>query len=203
MPKRDRPPPPSGSALSIASINIEGFSSCKADILAITAKRFDIVCMQETHIGPAQHRPAIPAMKLVAEIWHRKYGSAVFSRPNLAIEEVCTHTTEGQMEAITVALRNVSVTSVYKPPKCPFLHSELPDRCKRRYHISIGDFNAHSTLCGYAVNNQDGEEVEPWLESNHLTLFHNAKLPGLNHQIHLKKFFVQACKSDRAINNDK
>ena len=70
---------------------------------------------------------------------------------------------------ITVALPNVSVTLVYTPPKSLFLHSELPDRCK---HISIGDFKAHSTWWGYAVNNHDGEEVETWLESKHLTLIH-------------------------------
>ncbi|KAJ8373455.1 hypothetical protein SKAU_G00040350 [Synaphobranchus kaupii] len=155
---------PSGPALSIASINIEGFSRCKADILATVVKHFDIVCMQETHIGPAQHRPALPGMKLVAETRHRQYGSAVFSRPNLTIEEVCTHTTEGQMETITVALPNVSVTSVYKPPKSPFSHTELPDRCKRKFQISIGDFNAHGTSWGYKENNQDGDAVETWLD---------------------------------------
>ncbi|XP_032874732.1 5-hydroxytryptamine receptor 7-like [Amblyraja radiata] len=187
MPKRHRHSPSSGPALSIASINIEGFSRCKADILATAAKRFDIVCMQETHTGPTQHRPAIPGMKLVAEIRHRQYGSAVFSRPNLAIEEVCTHTTEGQMGTITVALPNISVTSVYKPPQSPFLHSELPDRCKRKYHISIGDFNAHSSLWGYEVNNQDGDEVETWLESKHLTLIHDSKLPKSFHSARWKR----------------
>ena len=170
MPKRHRHSPPSGPALSIASINIEGFSSCK-----------DILCMQETHIGPAQHQPAIPGIKLVTEIRQRQYGSAVFSRPNLMIEEVCTHSTKGQMETITVALPNVFVTSVYKPPQSLFLYSELPDRCKRKYHISIGDFNAHSTLRGYETNNQDGDEVETWLESKHLTLIHDAKLPKSFH----------------------
>ncbi|KAJ8365035.1 hypothetical protein SKAU_G00138660 [Synaphobranchus kaupii] len=88
-------------------------------------------------------------MTLVAEIRHRQYGSAVFSRPNLKIEEICAHTTKGHMETITVALPNVSVTLVYKPPSSPFLHTKLPERCKRKFHISIGDFNAHSTLWGY------------------------------------------------------
>ncbi|KAJ8371111.1 hypothetical protein SKAU_G00111390 [Synaphobranchus kaupii] len=178
---------PSGPALSIASINIEGFSRCKADILATVVKHFDIVCMQETHIGPAQHRPALPGMKLVAETRHRQYGSAVFSRPNLTIEEVCTHTTEGQMETITVALPNVSVTSVYKPPKSPFSHTELPDRCKRKFQISIGDFNAHGTSWGYKENNQDGDAVETWLESKHLTLIHDAKLPKSFHSARWKQ----------------
>lgn len=117
MPKCNRYSPPSGPALSIASINIEGFSRHKADILATAVRCFDIVCMQETHFGPAQHRPAIPGMKLVAEIRHRQYGSAVFSRPNLAIEEVCTHITKGQMETITVALSNVSSHQCINPPK--------------------------------------------------------------------------------------
>ena len=187
MPKRQRHSPPSEPALAIASINIEGFSRSKAIILETAVKRFDIVCMQETHVGPAQQRPSIPGMKLVAEIRHRQYGSAVFCRPNLTIEEVCTHTTEGQMETITLALPNVSVTSVYKPPLSPFTHTELPDRCKRKHHISIGDFNAHSTMWGYAANDSDGEAVESWLESNHLTLIHDAKLPKSFHSARWKR----------------
>ncbi|KAK1883404.1 Exodeoxyribonuclease [Dissostichus eleginoides] len=185
--QRHRYLPLSGPALSIVSINIESFSGCKAEILATMANRFDILCMQETHIGPAQHRPTIPGMKLVAETRHRQYGSAVFSRPNLKIEEIWTHTTEGNMETITVALPNVSVTSVYKPPATPFLYTELPERCKRRFHISIGDFNAHSTSWGYENNNQDGDEVETWLESKHLTLIHNAKLPKSFHSARWKR----------------
>lgn len=89
------------------------------------------------------------------------------------------------METITVALPNVSIISVYKPHQSPFLHSELPDRCKNR--ISIGDFNAHSTLWGYEVNNQDGDEVETWLESKHLTLIHDAKLPKSFHSARCKR----------------
>ncbi|XP_077073341.1 putative RNA-directed DNA polymerase from transposon X-element [Siphateles boraxobius] len=94
---------------------------------------------------------------------------------------------KGQMETITVALPNVSVTSVYKPPQSPFLHPELPDRCKRKYHISIGDFNAHSTWWGYEKNNQDGDEVEIWLESKHLTLIQDAKLPKSFHSARWKR----------------
>ncbi|KAI4825603.1 hypothetical protein KUCAC02_021283 [Chaenocephalus aceratus] len=157
--QRHRYLPLSGPALSIVSINIEGFSGCKAEILATMANRFDILCMQETHIG-LQNTTYHPWNELVAETRHRQYGSAVFSRPNLKIEEVGTHTTEGNMKTITVALPNVSVTSVYKPPATPFLYTELPERCKRRFHISIGDFNAHSTSRGYENNNQDGDEVE-------------------------------------------
>lgn len=185
--QRHRHSPASGPALTVVSINIEGFSRCKADILATMANRFDLLCMQETHIGPAQHRPTITGMKLIAEIRHRQYGSAVFSRPNLKIEEVYTHTTEGDMETITIALSNVSVTSVYKPPPSPFLYTELPERCKRKFHISIGDFNAHSTLWGYDKNNRDGDEVETWIESKHLTLIHNAKLPKSFHSARWKR----------------
>lgn len=80
-------------------------------------------------------------MKLGAEIHHGQYGSAVFSRPNLVIEVACTHITEGQMETITVALSNVSVSSVYKPPQGLFLHPELPDfysaRWKRGYNPDL------------------------------------------------------------------
>ncbi|KAK5935111.1 hypothetical protein CgunFtcFv8_020501 [Champsocephalus gunnari] len=62
-----------------------------------------------------------------------------------------------------------------------------PQRCKRRFHISICDFNAHSTSWGYENNNQDGDEVETWLESKHLTLIHNAKLPKSFHSARWKR----------------
>ena len=70
------------------SINIEGYSQAKAEIVSTFAHGYDIVCMQETHIGPEHCRTSIHGMKLIAETRHTQYGSAVFARPTLDIEEV-------------------------------------------------------------------------------------------------------------------
>ena len=80
----------SGPALSTMSINIEAYSQAKAEIVSTFAHGYDIVCMQETHIGPEHCRPSIYGMKLIAEIRHRKYVSAVYAKPTLNIEEVHT-----------------------------------------------------------------------------------------------------------------
>ena len=59
-------------------------------------------------------------MKLIAETRHRKYGSAVYAKPTLNIEEVQTEVTDSQIELITVSLAKVTITSVYKPPASEF-----------------------------------------------------------------------------------
>ena len=61
----------SGPALSTMSINIEGYSQAKAEIVSTIAHGYDIVCMQETHIGHEHCRPSTYGMKLIAEIRHR------------------------------------------------------------------------------------------------------------------------------------
>ena len=75
--------PFSGPVLSTMSINIEGYSQAKADIVSTFAHGYDMGCMQETH---TEHcRPCIHGMKLIAETRHRKYGSAVYAKPTLNI----------------------------------------------------------------------------------------------------------------------
>ena len=86
------------------SINIEGYSQAKAEIVSTFAHGYDIVCIQETRIGPGQCRPPIHGMKLIAETRHRKYGSAVYAKPTLDIEEVHTEVTDSHIELITVRL---------------------------------------------------------------------------------------------------
>ena len=123
------------------SINIEGYSHAKAEIVSTFTHGYDIVCMQETHIGPEHCRPSIYGMKLIAEIRHRKYGSAVYAKPTLNIEEVHTEVTDSQIELITVSLAKITITSVYMPPASEFEWPSLPERCRRPLHLVICDFN--------------------------------------------------------------
>ena len=141
--------PFSGPALSILSINVEGYSQAKAEIVSTFAHGYDVVCMQDTHIGPAHCRPSIHGMKLIAETRHRKYGSAVFAKPTLNIEAVHTEVTDSHIELITVSLATITITSVYKPPAREFEWPSLPERCRRPLHLLICDFNSHSTAWGY------------------------------------------------------
>ena len=100
------------------SINIDGYSQAKTEIVTTFAHGYDIVCMQDTNIGPEHCRKYIHGMKLIAETRHRKYGSTVYAKPTLNIEEVHTEVTDSQIELITVtvSLAKITITSVYKPP---------------------------------------------------------------------------------------
>ena len=130
----------SGPALSTMSINIEGYSQAKAEIMSTLAHGYDIICMQETYIGPEHCRPSIHGMKLIAETRHRKYGSAVYAKPTLNIEEVHTEVTDSQIELITVSLAKITITSVYKPPASEFEWPSLPERCRRPPHLQLAQY---------------------------------------------------------------
>ena len=60
----------SGPAFMVMSINIEGMSAAKQQVLAEICQRqkCDVLCVQETHRGETAVRPRIRGMSLVAEI---------------------------------------------------------------------------------------------------------------------------------------
>lgn len=138
-----------GPALSILSFNIEGFSSAKANIISATAKEYDLMCLKETHKALTYSRPTIPGQTLVAEIRHKQYGSAVFTRPGLQIEQIHTQSSDTNIECITISLKDIMIMAVYKPPASEFLIPIPPTRCHRTHQIYVGDFNSHSPPWGY------------------------------------------------------
>ena len=129
-------------ALVVTSINIEGYTIIKADVLASHCKRSDIVCKQQTHLGPMSKWPKLPGMKLAAEIRH-PYGSAVFAKPQLGVSDIHTNSSDTSVET------EISITSLYKPPASPFIWPDLPSKCRKRYAVVIGDFNSHHTMWDY------------------------------------------------------
>ena len=83
---------------------------------------------------------------------------------------------EGEnIELNTVELPGVIVYSMYKPPPEPFRLPALGQRNKP--HTVIGGFNSHSPFWGYTTTDSDEESVKQWVDSNSLSLIHNAKLP--------------------------
>ena len=99
-------------------------------------------------------------IKLIAETRHRKYGSPVYAKPTLSIEEVHTEVTDSQIELIIVSLAKITITSVYTSPTSEFEWSPLPERCRRPLDLVIGDFNLRSTARGYEQNDCNGDLVE-------------------------------------------
>lgn len=173
IPKR----PFSEPTLTVISLNVEGLTSVKQDIIADICKKnaCDVLCIQETHRGSDSNRPKIAGMKLIIEHPHGHHGSAVFVRENLSCKADILKLSE-DIEILTIELANIAVTSIYKPPTTNFAFD--PDAfgsCPNR--VIIGDFNSHSTLWGYSETNADGHLVENWAENNSLQLIHDAKLP--------------------------
>ena len=92
-------------------------------------------------------------MALVAEHPHDKYGSAIFSRDDLKVNNISV-TVANHVEVITAELSGVAVHSVYMPPIDQFVlgHRSLPQ-------IVIGYFNNHNTIWGYDSTNNNGVAV--------------------------------------------
>lgn len=158
-----------GPALTVISVNIEGFSTVKQQILAELCSNLhcDVLCLLET---------SIPGMVFACERPHDQYGSAIFAKASSVIESTSV-SADGDIEVLTVELSNIAVTSVYKPPAAAFQFPQSVLNTKGKPQIIIGDFNAHSTKWGYKESNRDGEAVEEWIDSNQLNLIHDPKLP--------------------------
>ena len=169
-------PPP--KAFKTISINIEGLSDSKEELLAELCKSTacDALCIQETHRAAQNKRPTISGMKPVIERPHGKYGSAIFVRPDLNIISANV-SEENDIEILTIEIQNCTITSIYKPPTTPFAFKDPGNFNNQRIQIVVGDFNSHSTTWGYKENDENGELVESWAEAWLLTLIHNPKLP--------------------------
>ncbi|XP_049873462.1 uncharacterized protein LOC126372007 [Pectinophora gossypiella] len=171
--------PLSKPALRVISINIEGFSRDKSEILSELCRstQCDILCVQETHRDANQSRPYIPGLTLIAEICHPKHGNAVFVAPGISATSV-EYSSDNGVEIITVDIGYCTVTSVYKPPNTPFQFVPPTNFNNDKTKIVMGDFNSHSTNWGYNATNADGEAVEEWAETQDLTLIHSIKEPA-------------------------
>ena len=107
----------SGPALSIVSSNIECLTCAKQYILAelYTRNNCDILCFQETHCGPSRNRPHLRGMTLITERLHDQYGSAIFVRNGLTVDNAYVSDNDN-IEVISIELMGIYVRSVYKPP---------------------------------------------------------------------------------------
>ena len=95
------------SVLVVTSINVVGYTKTKADVLASHCSRGDIVCMHETHLGLTSNQPALPGMKLLAEIRHPKYSSAVFVKSLMDVREINTNSSDTNIETVTICLPEI------------------------------------------------------------------------------------------------
>lgn len=164
--------------LTTISINIEGISDDKEELLALLCKttNCDVLCVQETHRDLTRNRPNVSGMKRIVEVPHLKHGSVIFARNDLVIKS-SAYTNTNEVEALTIELQNCTVTSVYKPPGKPFVFLPPANFATQDVQIVLGDFNSHSETWGYSDTDANGHLVEEWAEDNHLSLIHDPKLP--------------------------
>lgn len=82
-------------------------------------------------------------MKLVAFWPQRKYGSAIFVKPNTQVKS--SKITEiNDVEVLTWNLEKYTATSVHKPTSSIFEFNEPRNFNNHETKIMIGDFNCHS-----------------------------------------------------------
>jgi len=164
--------------LTIISINIEGLSAAKEEIVSEICKKNKcaVLCMQETHRGVNKIRPHVVGMTLVAERPHDQYGSAMFVRDGTVVAGTSLSEVNN-VETLSVQFARLTVTSIYKPPNEMFKITDSPELDNPGPHVLIGDYNSHSTQWGYNETNEDGRRVENWAEAKRLKLIHDSKQP--------------------------
>ncbi|VVC36851.1 Hypothetical protein CINCED_3A001314 [Cinara cedri] len=170
------------------SINIEGLTESKERLLSelCSTTACDILCVQETHRDAGKRKPTISGMRMVIERPHKKYGSAIFVRPELEIVSVGL-TEESDFEILTVETKYFTVTSIYKPPKKPFVFHKPENFNNRRTKIVIGDFNSRSPAWGYKNLSKNGKLINKWAEDEGLVGIHDPKVPCTFFSLRWKK----------------
>ena len=179
---------PLSGLTSLISFNTEGFSREKAGILSSLCRvnNCAVLLLQETHRGPTRNRPKIPGMNLIVERPHDQYGSAIYVKPGLDVNNTNIYS-DNNMEILSINLEGFTVTSIYKPPNTPFTYKDPP--CHQSIEIIMGDFNSHNTIWGYDETNENGKALENWMDIKNLELIHDPKQPSsFNSQRHKRGY---------------
>ena len=162
---------------TLISFNTEGFSIEKADILSSLCRvnNCGVLLLQETHREPTRNRPKIPGMNLIVERPHDQYGSAIYVKPGLDVNNTNIYS-DNNIEILSINQEGHTVTSIYKTPNTPFTYKD--PLCHQSIEIIMGDFNSHNTIWGYDETNENGKAVESWMDVNNLELIHDPKQPS-------------------------
>ena len=99
-------------------------------------ERYQYLSPQETHRPTNLPNPKIAGISLVAELPHKKCGSAILIRGDLKVENIYERV-HGTVEIITIVMPVVVVHSVYKSSnnqfELPALGSEIVTLSNRRF----------------------------------------------------------------------
>ena len=124
-------------------------------------------------------------MNLNVERPHDQYGSAIYVKPGLDVNNANIYS--DNMEILSINLEGLTVTSIYKPPNTPFTYKNPPFH--QSIEIIMGHFNSHNTIWGYDQTNENGKAVESWMDANNLKLIHDPNQPSsFNSQKHKRGY---------------
>ena len=158
-------------------LRIERFSSIKSQIISAFCHEFDcdVLCLQETHRGQTQAKPAIPNYTPVCEIPHQKQGTVIFLKRNAPFESFAKVRTV-DTEQVSVKLSNISINNIYQTLNSASAMAKKSNTSEPTISIYIGDTNSHNPQRGYADEDEKGKELVFFIEQHNLALIHDAEL---------------------------
>ena len=169
-----------GSVIRVLSINIEGASKAKSQILNKIAVDHEvhIIHVQETHtrnVEELNSRLCVPGYTAIDNIFHAKYGISTLIMDGLPPAKVLHKSELDNLEVIVINVCGSNFVNVYKPPNVCWPDPPLPE-----YHtntIYMGDFNSHHQDFGYVHNDENGNKIHEWILLNQYHLILSLKDP--------------------------
>ena len=167
-----------GECLKICSLNVEGISKAKCEVLSriLNDEDVQVLFLQETHTKnneDIQSRGLIEGFTLVSSIHSPVHGIATYVRDEIADYETVYCSDNSGVHIIATKICTVTVVNIYRPPSIPWPDNILtlfPHPC-----VYIGDFNSHHTDWGYDRSDWEGVSLSDWMNNNGLSLIFNAK----------------------------
>jgi len=132
--------------------------------------------LQETHTSDERQlkqRGTINGFTLATASYHKNYGSASYVRQDITNWKHLYTSTSNSVSNITICVAGITIHNIYKPPNDVWPNPTLPTT--KHPTIYAGDFNSHHTNWGYATNDQNGDKLHEWIESEDMHLVFYAK----------------------------
>ncbi|KAL7860889.1 hypothetical protein AOLI_G00172380 [Acnodon oligacanthus] len=125
-------------------------------------------------------------MKLVTEIHHPEYGSAIFMKPQLDVSDIHSSSSDTSGKTITICMSEISITSLYKPSASPFVWANLPSKCRKNLYQKEA---AGSSMQMAAQQHGFPEAESTWEKASQIcqhTIYKTTRAQILKHRYHLQ-----------------
>lgn len=167
-----------GPSIKTLSLNIEGISLAKCQILSKLAQdeEIDVILLQETHIrneNDLNRRCTISGFSIIESIFHPHYGITTLVRDTISSVQTVHKSCEDDVEVIIISVSDIIIANIYKPPAKTRPNPPLPvfQQCT----IYMGDFNSHHIDWGYKHNDENGNKICEWINLHNLDLIVDLK----------------------------